>query len=444
MKRLEKKSKKEKKLKKILNYQTLKKVCIFAGGIIILELIAIGIMYLRNEQKISYIDTINDAKLVDDYYLIAGSSNFHDSKFNKKETYRYTSSDGKFKNSKIIKEQAKLTKYDTDLNIIWEKTFNGDYDSTFYDAIKVSDGYIAVGSYIYEYDQIELEVRDGLIVKYSDKGNVEWFKNYQILGDTEFYKVIDVNDGFIAIGQSIYENMELGNHTTGGGIIVKYDYDGNIVWKNNYGGNKSGNFNDIVVVKDGYIVCGKDGANYGLIVKFDKQGQIKWHYSTLDIAITDSKGFNAMVLYDNKLYIASSINYSDEKNDKGEPIYKFKGCVYVYDLNGKCLKKYRSNDSERLTDLLVDKNGITSVGYITNEEEKEPIQIGTIVKLSLTGEEVISENYGGPNHAFLTTLIENKNNYLFFGHSNSFGNKKDFTPIIKNISKDSKTIFEMN
>ena len=447
MKKINDKVQKENKkgLKEIANFKTLKIIFIVAVCVIVLELLLMLIMYVGNERKINYVDTVNDVSLIDNkYYLLAGSSNFNNSKFNDKKTYKYTSSDGSSKNKTIIAEQAKLVKYDLDMNVIWEKTFDSDYDAVYYDAINVSDGYIAVGSYIYEYKQIELRTRDGLIVKYDKDGNFQWFKNYQILGDTEFYKVIDVSDGFIAIGQSIYENMEIGNHIEGGGIIVKYDYEGNVIWKNNFGGNKSGSFNDIVSVKDGYIVCGKDGANYGLIAKFSKDGQIKWHYSTLNVAITDMYGFNAMELYDNKLYIASSINYSNEKNEKGEPIYRFKGCVYVYDLNGNCIKKYRSDSGERFEDLIVDKNGITAIGSTNKEFDSYKSQTGAIVKFELDGKELINGYYGGNNYDVLSTIIDNGSDYLIFGHSNSFGNKKDYMPIYRNISKDNKVIYEKN
>lgn len=431
--------------KKVRLFKIFKIIFIVAICIIIIELFVMVIMHFINESKINYLDTIYDASLVEDnYYIAAGSSNFKNSRFNNKKTYKLYSDEAKKEYRKVITEQAKLVKYDMDKKVIWEKTFATEYDSTFYDAVNVSDGFIAVGSYIYEYDQIELRVRDGLIVKYDSDGNYKWHKNYQILGDTEFYKVIDVNDGIIAIGQSIYENMQLGNHTTGGGIIVKYDYDGNIVWKNNFGGNKSGSFNDIVVTDDGYIVCGKDGANYGLIAKFDKEGKIKWHYSTYKLAVTDNLGFNAIKLYDNKLYIASSINYSDEKNEKGDPIYKFKGCIYVYDLNGKCLKKYRSDSTESFTDLIIDNNGITAIGITNEKNDKYDNQTAVITKFDLEGNELIKDYYGGLNNDVLTTIIDNNNEYMVFGYSNSFGNKKDYNVIFQNIEKDSNVIFSKN
>ena len=322
------------KKESIFKNKTLKKIFIICGCIILIELLLMLIMYMKNENKIKYVDTLNNIHLINnDYYLLAGSSNFRYSKYNKKKVYRLDNENVSTGYENIIAEQAKLVKYDLDLNILWEKTFECDYDSTFYDAVKVQDGIIAVGSYIYKYDQIALKTRDGLIVKYDNDGNFMWFKNYQILGDTEFYRVIDVSDGIIAIGQSIYENNEIGNHDIGGGIIVKYDYEGNIIWKNNLGGNKSGSFNDIAVVQDGYIVCGKDGANYGLIAKFNLNGERVWQYSTYNLYVTNSNGFNAIKLYNNELYIASSVNVSDEVDSESNPIYSFNACIYVYNLN---------------------------------------------------------------------------------------------------------------
>lgn len=436
----DKKLKKEKKPMDIKRkMKIIKNIAIICVCLIIFELFIMLIMYFKNESDIKYLDTVNNISLIDNkYYLEAGSSNFRYSKYNDKKVYKFYNKENK-KDERIIAEQAKLVKYDLNMNVIWEKTFDCDYDSTYFDAINVSDGIIAVGSYIYKYDQIELRTRDGLIVKYDNDGNIKWFKNYQVLGDTEFYRVIDVSDGLIAIGQSIYENMEIGNHDTGGGIIVKFDYEGNIVWKNNFGGNKSGSFNDIVVVNDGYIVCGKDGSNYGLIAKFDKKGELKWHYNTLHLIETDSLGFNAMELYDNKLYIASSANVSDEKDENNNPIYKFDAAIFVYDLNGKYVGRYKfgSDGEECFNNLIIDDNSIIAIGYTTSKDMFKGIdkQTGIIVKFDLKGKELDKTFFGGLNNDVLTTIIKDKdNNYLIGGYSNSFGNEKDIIVYYKRIN----------
>lgn len=169
------------------------------------------------------------------------------------------------------------------------------------------------------------------------EGNVLWSKNYQVLGDTEFKKILVLEDGFLVVGQSIYENLEIGNHDTGGGIIVKYDFDGNILWKNNFGGNKSGIFNDVVALDDGYIAVGKDALNYGMIVKFDKDGN---RLFVKNYEYTDPIGMSDVELKDDKLYIASAYNTSEEKDEERNIIYQYDACIFVYDLNGELLDIY--------------------------------------------------------------------------------------------------------
>ena len=276
------KFKKKEKVKKVVDKGTIfkrrfKLVLIISVLIIVIELIAMYLINVNKNSALTFIDSYNSIRDYDDYYLASGSSNFKYSRYNDSFIYEYTDTniEGNPKREAYA-EQAKLVKYDKELNIIFESTFMGDYDSTFYDAISVGNDIYAVGSYIYEESQISLRTRDGLFVKYNENGEMEWFKNFQILGDTEFKRIMYVDDGFIVVGQSIYENMEIGNHVTGGGIIIKYDMDGNIVWNNNFGGNKSGIFNDVIKVDDGYICVGKDAVNYGLIVKFSLDGEILW------------------------------------------------------------------------------------------------------------------------------------------------------------------------
>ena len=49
----------------------------------------------------------------------------------------------KDKINRVYAEQAKLVKLDKELNTVFESTFMGDYDSTFYDAISVGDKVIS-------------------------------------------------------------------------------------------------------------------------------------------------------------------------------------------------------------------------------------------------------------------------------------------------------------
>ena len=430
-------------------------ICI---SIILIELFIMYLMNINRDSKITYFDTLNSIHNINNYYIASGSSNFKYSRYNDSFVYEYTDFiDEKKEKKKSYAEQAKLVKYDNELNVIFEKTFDTEYDSTFYDAIVANNYIYAVGSYIYDESQISLKTRDGLLVKYDLDGNFELFRNYQILGDTEFKKVIEVDDGLIVVGQSIYENMEVGNHDMGGGIIIKYDFDGNIIWANNFGGNKSGIFNDVIEVEDGYICCGKDAANYGLIVKFSLDGERMWvkNYSN-----TDELGMTAMKVKDDKLYIAGSYNKSSELDSEGNKIFEYDACIFVYDLNGEFIELYSigGDNQDRFNSLLLEDNSIIAIGYTKSSNIKldklkyiENQTEGMIVEFDYQGNIINSKVYSGIKNETLSDIIEsipetenlinNTKNYIVVGYTNSKrgvfkGNNKDyFGKIIKYDNK---------
>ena len=437
-------AKKEKKsIKKIA-----KIIAIICLIIILIELIVMFVMHQIRESKLTYIDTLYNIESVDDeYYIAVGSSNFKHSKYNNAFTYQYTDGIKKDQVNTVYAEQAKLVKYDKELNVVFEKTFEGEYDSIFYDATVKDDGIYAVGSYVYEEEQLGLKTRDGLLTKYDLNGNFLWSKNYQVLGDTEFKEVLVVSDGLIVVGQSIYESMEIGNHPNGGGIIVKYDFNGNIIWKNNFGGNKSGIFEDVVETSDGYIACGKDATNYGMLVKFDKEGNRLW---VKNYANTDTYGMYDIKIKDEKLYIASAYNKSEEKNEEGNLIFEYDACVFVYDLNGELLDTYTigGNNDDRFTSLLLLEEKIVAVGYtnssdiqLTGINYKEDMSEAMIVEFDYDGKILNKNPKSGKNNEVLNEiilaipdtadLINDTKSYVVVGYSNSKinllnGNNKDY------------------
>ena len=368
----------------------LKRVIIACSIIVIVEVaLMVGIKVSR-EKKINRIDMICHVEKIENGYLGVGMSDFHNSKYVKEKYYDY-------EGSRIIQTLAKIVRYDDNFNVIWESSLNTDFDATFYDAIETNDGYVAVGSKIKNRDGIKDNVREAIIVKYNKEGKVVWNKTYEVLSDTEFYRIIDDGDGnFVVVGQSIYENMEMGYHIIGGGIIVRYDKDGTMLAHNNYGGNHSGSFNDIIKVDDGYIVCGKDAINYGIIVKFKKDfdrdekdtnlitKKIMWQRTYSN---TDEKGFTSMAQYNDKLYIAGAINVSNEKDEKGQTKFKYDAGIVVYNINGKYIGKYTLGEDvhHRINDIVVNDNKLSVlINLDVDSYSKGGIQNAMIMHYQLT------------------------------------------------------------
>ena len=405
-----------------------KKIVILCIAIILIELLLMLVIKIKRERDIDHIDTINDIVKVDDYYIGVGESDFDHSKFVSKKYYEHTYEETKVK-QRILANQAKIVKYDKDMNILWENTFENKYDSTFYSVLSVKDGFLVVGSYISKAKQIDSNTRDALIVKYDMNGKMLWYKDYHVLSDTEFYKIIDDgNDNYIVIGQSIYENMELGTHITGGGIIVRYDKDGNLLAHNNYGGNKSGSFNDIIKVDDGYIVCGKDAANYGIIIKFKKDfdrddddsnlvtKKIIWNRT---YANTDNIGFTSMVKVGNNIYTVGAINVSKEKDEEGNQVFKYDAGIVLYNTSGKYLDKYSLGDEthHRFNSVILDDKELILTGLI-DVDGKDRKQESMIVKFNLTDnkfsdKEIKSEE----KDYFISKIVDIKNQKLLIGTS---------------------------
>ena len=447
------------KVKKILRI-----VFIVSISIVLIELIIMYLINLSRENKITYIDTLNSINKVDDYYLVTGSSNFKYSKYNNSFIFEYEDGVQKGLTNRVYAEQAKLVKLDKELNVVFEKTFKTDYHSIFYDAKVANNSIYAVGNYVYEKKQLSINTTDGLIVKYDLDGNIIWSKNFQILGDTKFKKILVEDDGLIVIGQSIFENFEIptGNYNVGGGIIVKYDFDGNIIWTNNFGGNKSAILNDIVKVDDGYIAVGKDAVNYGMIIKFNFNGDRIWvkNYSN-----TDTYGMSSVKLKDNKLYIAGAYNKSEEKDKDGKTIFEYDACIFVYDLNGELLDIYKieGNKDDRFNNLLLLDNSLIAVGYTCSSDidikglkYQKNMTEGMLIEFDYEGNIIRKEVYGGSKNESLNdiiigfddqdNIINNTKSYIVVGYTNSkrkifVGNNKDY--FSKVLKYDQKLNLEM-
>ncbi len=392
--------------------KTLKIVSIICGVIIALELLGMALMQYLTDRKSTYYDALFQVSIVDDKYLAAGSSQFRYSKFN---------------NWQKGYEKAKLVSYNQKGKVLWEKTFKSNYNSTYYAAAKLKDGYLAVGSYESKESQLKDKTRDALIVKYDEKGKVLWSKSYQVLGNSKFTGILVVDDGYIIVGQSIYESMEIGNHDMGGGVIVKYDFNGNIIWKNNHGGNKSGIFNSLVEVSDGYIVVGKDAVNSGMLIKFDKNGNKIW---IKNYSYSDKIGFTDIAkTKDDYLLVAGAKEIDKDVYD---------ALVVKYSLSGDVIDEYKlsGKKNERFNSIALTKNGFVAVGY-TNSSDigikdfavEENDQTGIIAKYDQMGNLDWIKSFGGKKYDNLTDvilgipsqsdLINKTENYLVVGYSQS-------------------------
>ena len=344
---------KNKKLLKWLKFLVI--VCI---AIIVVEGIYIGVKIHQANNNTVYVDTLSSIEKLKDGYLGSGSSDFKHSKYNKySKDY----------------QKAKLVKYDKNEKIVFESAYTKGFDSYFYDAKQTKDGYIAVGSAAYTKTQVKEKTKDGLIVTYDKNGKQINSKTLQIAGDTKFTKVVVMDDGYLVIGQSILENMTIGNDPNGGAIMVKYDFDLKEKWRTNYGGSKSGIFNDVVVDDDAIYLVGKDATRYGFFAKFSKTGE-KEFIKTYEY--TDVVGFSSMAKIDDDFVVVGGKTTNIEADDKDK---KTEAVLLRYDKDGNIRyeKRYRVNSSARFNKVVVDGDNIVAIGHTAKKDKKESTDSST-------------------------------------------------------------------
>ena len=217
-------SKKQKKIFKII-------ITILAA-LLIIELIFFAFRYYQNRKNSTFYSISNGIILTDSGYIGAGFSDYRHSKFN---DYK----DGYNKATIFVNENGKITN---------EIGLNLGNNSYYNDIIETKDGYIAVGKIEMTKSQTEEKLSEGLIVKYDKNFNIVWRRNVSILDKTELLKVkLDSDNNIIIVGSSVYGDGYVGNHTTGGGILLKYNQKGKRLFKINNGGPYSGTFNDVLL-----------------------------------------------------------------------------------------------------------------------------------------------------------------------------------------------------
>ena len=218
----------------------------------------------------------------------------------------------------------------------------------------------------------------------------------------------------------------MGNHTTGGGIIVKYGFDGKEQWHNNHGGTKSGSFNDIVKVGSDFYVVGKDGVDSANIVKFDKSGKYLWHKN---YRYTDSLGFTGIVYEDNGLYVVGSKKILPEgTTDEDDRTTDNTDCLLVkYDLEGTIVfeKSFGGSSNERYNSIVSYHNNLYVVGHTTSTDAGLIIDTdgklltGIAIRYDINGNILKKVVYGGSNNETLTDIVTDGVSLFVSGYSNS-------------------------
>jgi hypothetical protein len=126
-------------------------------------------------------------------------------------------------------------------NIVWDKTFGGNYNDHGTSILPLSDGsfIFTASSNSTSGDVMSNQgFSDYWVVKINSIGNIIWSKSYGGSSYDYAHEIIQLNDGnFLVTGKSESMNGDVvGNHGDYDAFVIKLNTSGNIIWKKCFGG----------------------------------------------------------------------------------------------------------------------------------------------------------------------------------------------------------------
>ena len=370
----------------------------------------------------------------------------------------------------IGKNKAGVTSGQID-TLEWAKSVSSKYLAEFNDTVATPDGgIIAVGCTKREIDidgDGEQDTQgyggsDAIIIKYNEKGSIEWTK---VLGgkyEDELYTIAKISNGgyvvagYVEGGDIYYNGTQIGASDFGNedGIIVKIDENGNYIWSQSIGGIGTDRINSIAVNDNGDI--GVTGSYYntiytdknnsatlsttaeankaGFLSVYSATGSYKWSRNLVGSQDVFGKAITAT---SNGFVVGA--NFQSDINFGGSSAVSTKGkvdsVVISYDNNGTVqwtkqigstsndaiydLEVCNDSDTEGQKDIVVvgayaNKIDIDSDG--TNDLTSQGNYDGMIVKLNETdGTLVKSSSIGGRDNDVISSIVQTKDGGLLFG-----------------------------
>lgn len=176
-----------------------------------------------------------------------------------------------------------VVKVDGEGIVEWSKIYGGEYIEYGFDIEQTSDdGYIIVG----ETNSFDVEDHDMICLKLDENGKVQWGHTYgdlliefgQAVHETEGgYLLAGETNSFSTPGDSVHDADEGGINDI---MLMKVDYDGEVIWSNLYGGKGDDFVNDMIVDgEEGIVLLGNTlsygmGNTDGLFIRTDEEGTI--------------------------------------------------------------------------------------------------------------------------------------------------------------------------
>ena len=306
---------------------------------------------------------------------------------------------------------------------VWAQGLRGDAGDGIEAVAECKDGGYIVGGDFYSYsidlgngvylknhNQDSTTFADGMIIKYSSSGEIEWTKVIGGTSDDHIWSVATCKDGgYIIGGDTCNSNIDSEDNVSvtfkGGydGILIKCNSEGKIEWAKSIGGSKTDSIQSVAECSDGgYIVGGyfysssinlengvsltnkNSNSSDGMIVKYSASGEVEW---AKKIGGTSTDEILSVAECRNGGYIvggsfrSSSINLGNGINLKNKGATD--GMIIKYSSNGEI--EYAKAIGETGYELIRSVTKCSDGGYIVGGSfGSSSIDLGNGISLSIT------------------------------------------------------------
>ena len=360
------------------------------------------------------------------------------------------SKDGQFKEFeglKYIAPYTVLAKYDKSGNVKWQKAVGSTRGMlAITDVIATEDGgFYAVGYGKNVGGKTGMGYYDGVVYKFDKNGNEVWYKTFGTSTVDIFNGATLTSDGgVVAVGSVGNNDFDaegfIEEELVSAASIVKYDANGNLVWKNIVGGNQD-TFNGVAEGSDGNIYCIGNfysgelfralGQSDSGIVKFGKDGKY------IDVAPVAGRGIESFTgitaCKDGGIVIVGKSNSSDSGNTDSRFVgdlasrggYDAYIMKYENDLTPVFAKPFRGQYDDDLVDVIAKEDGTFVATGKSNSSSRDFKGVTTrggddmvIASFDAYGNLTWARSFGGTQDESATAICLAENNgYVIVGRT---------------------------
>ena len=313
-------------------------------------------------------------------------------------------------------EAAVFIKYDGNGDVVWQKSIRSDGYGICSLFLPFEDGFlISINLEGYEVEGLTpLGAKDAVLIKFDYNGKIIWAKNWGG-SDIDIFSTLqmDKNGDFLITGYTYSTNITgLTNFGDKDGIVIKMSSNGEILWQKSWGGSAADQFIHNIILSDGsFVTFGRtsssdiEGLNNNgnqdvLIIKYDKNGEILW-----------KKNFGTEE-YDN---YSAAVNVNDE-------IVFVLGAISMETYDTLWYKLYKIDNNgntlyERQLDIVVNKMYSIGDNFFIIGCNFEGNADYLTVKYNSNCEEIWREGFGGSDIELLNLMLQISNNEYYVSGS---------------------------